>query len=447
MLVFAKVRRYVVPTAVIALALADAVGYHLINQNLNESVSLSRELVEEAEGSETAQPTAFTSLESISKSPPLLAEESGADETLTATPSAAVRVAIEPPLGADDVTHTQDRDSPLLARATELDRTRAAPPYQRKSKVAFFQTFASISSATRDLVLPSSGGPNGTVGNDDCTGTCIVSVDDVVPAQTVTNQDSLSVPVTSKQASELPASEPISAEPELEHRVPLDSGSPASSPVEAAKQIPPVPLGNEVTVVGQERRSGLTSDRLAITAKNASSITKAGGSTGTTSFDKTAESYNEWTLANPVRTATLPMRLQTISLDQHGPIAPTAVNNRAGSIGSQPVVKQRSFPLLVQTANTNHSLNSVASLAFDHQSATAAPRQVETDWAQPEPSQDTVGVTLRDILIALQPLMDSDEFASLINSKNSATVASLKMLRRAGISVQFERETPRVMLI
>ena len=447
MLVFAKVRRYVVPTAVVALALADAVGYHLINRNLNESVSLSRELVEEAEGSVSVQPTAFTSVESVWNSPLPLAEESGAYDLLTATPSASVRVTIEPPLGADDVTPTQDRGSPLLARATEVGRTRAAPPYQRKSKVVFFQTFASISSTTRDLILPSCGGPNGTVGNDKCTGTHIVSADDVAPAQTVPDQDSPGVPVTPKQASELPASEPISAEPVLENRVPLDSGPPTLDPVEATKQIAPVPLGNAATVVDQERRLGIASDLLAITTNHASSIAKAGWSTGTAGFDKTAESYNETTSATQVLTATFTIRLQTVSLDHHGPIAPTAFNNSAGSIGSQPVVEQRSFPRLVQTANTNHSLNSVASLAFDHQSATAAPRQVETDWAQPKLSEDTVGVTLRDILIALQPLMDSEEFASLINLKNSTTVVSLKMLRRAGIAVQFERETSRVLLI
>ena len=447
MMAFAKVRRYVVPAAVFALATADAVGYHFLNRKLNESVPLSRELADEAESSESVKPTFLTSVESKPTSPSPIADAPGADEPRTSTPTATASVAIELPLGADDVTQTQDRSSPLLARANEVDKARAAPPYQRKSKAAFFRTFASISSDPKDLVLPSCGGPNGNMGNEDCAGTHIVSGDDVVPAQTVTNQDPPGEPVTSKQASELPALEPISAEPESDPGVPLDSTLPESDPADAAAHIAPVPLGNEVTVAGQERRLGLASDLPANTASNASFIAQAVGPTGPTGLNRPAESYNDGMLADPVRTATLPLRLHAVSLDHHDPIAVKVVNNRAGAIGSQPLVDQRSLPFLFQTTNINQGLNSGASLAFDLQSATASARQVETDWAQPETPQGTVGVTLRDMLIALQPLMDSDEFASLINSKNSATVVSLEMLRRAGISLQFERETSQVMLI
>ena len=96
MMAFAKVRRYVVPAAVIALATADAVGYHFLNRKLNESVPLSRELADEAESSESVKPTFLISVESKPTSSSPIADEPGADEPRTSAPTATASVSIEP---------------------------------------------------------------------------------------------------------------------------------------------------------------------------------------------------------------------------------------------------------------------------------------------------------------------------------------------------------------
>lgn len=426
---FAKVQAYAIKSAVIALAFADVTSYLVMKRTINAPVVASEELVDSIDHANPVRiHLEFAGLAGeASPAPSLAANDVTSQSVLPPLPAADADAKLT--LVKEDPLDEPDRAGPVAAerparRATASPRLAAR---YRDRKVTFSRAFAGYPLAREGSAGSTCADDAAVAANSDCP-------HDLAP-DNAANLQSAAGP-----GNELPAVVGGAANLDDESRT-GSTPDPQEWERGAAEQneTPPadvlLPHGPQGQDLGPKQPTALPTAadvqaNAPLVAADPVVLNLIGGAPLARAADRTRTPASMSRAEHP----------EALAVGPRQPLAGTGgVEHRTTRSEQLAVAPPRIPEIFLPQVSLAAERSERVPMGVVLAASTQLPDRDPAPIAAALRSDGMV--CLQDILVALRPLMDSDEFERLMRSKHSATVLSLTNLRAAGIAVAYDRES------